>query len=232
MLALAMTYSTGMSAGLTEYGIFVNILVVGAWLDQYLNIKILSYLIVIFSLILSSSLVLKKFEIPYSWWGYEISPIYQNIFESNTGLTTGLHYDEIQMRNFLKVKELTESVDKCNDEVLTFPNIPFFNLELNALPTARSAVFWFDFSSQNTINAYLNQGEKVNPGIIFYIDYPKDVFDKHMTLFNLGKISAQKKVLEYIQSIGSEYQWTKYNINSSSSDFLILRLGILECDKP
>lgn len=229
MLALSITYSTGMSAGLTEYGIFVNILVVGAWLDHYLNLKILSYLMVIFSLLVSASMVLKKFETPYSWWGYEISPIYQNSFKSHTGLTTGLHYDEIQMRNFLNIKEITESVNRCNDEVLTFPNIPYFNLELNSLPVARSAVFWFDFSTQNTINAYLNQN-KVNPGIILYIEYPRDVFDMHKNLFNLGKISAQEKVLEYIQSISSEYRWSMYNINSSSSDPLILHLGILECE--
>jgi hypothetical protein len=192
MLALAMTYSTGMSAGLTEYGIFMNILVVGAWLDQYLNWRFLNYLIVIISLILSSSLVLKKFETPFSWWGYTTPSIYESTVPSNSGLTRGIKFSKNDYADFERISEKLEQLS-CRGEVVGYPHMPIFALDSNRLPAGRAAVYWYDFISPGSLQIELERLK--NARVASYIQMPlRGVLEQHISLFESEKGLIRRQI--------------------------------------
>jgi hypothetical protein len=204
MLALAMTYSTGMSAGLTEYGIFVNIMVVGAWLDQYLNIKILSYLIVIFSLILSSSLVLKKFETPYSWWGYTTPSIYESTIPSTNGLTRGLKFSEKDYTDFREISVTLKQLP-CRGEVIGYPHMPIFALDSNRLPEGKVAMYWYDFISPSGLQ---NELERLkNARIASFVEMPmQGVVEQHIILFENENILLRRQIENLLKARINESQ--------------------------
>jgi hypothetical protein len=197
MLALSMTYSTGMSAGLTEYGIFVNILVVGAWLDHYLNLMILSYLIVIFSLLVSSSLVLKKFETPYSWWGYSTPSIYESAVSSTSGLTKNLKFSEKDYTDFREISE-TLNQSPCRGEVIGYPHMPIFALDSNRLPAGKAAVHWHDFISNESKFEEIERLKKSETSIFLIMDTP-NVLKAHYKLFGGKQGNQSNNLEEYIQ---------------------------------
>jgi hypothetical protein len=204
MLALAMTYSTGMSAGLTEYGIFVNIMVVGAWLDQYLNIKILSYLIVIFSLLLSSSLVLKKFETPYSWWGYTTPSIYESTIPSTNGLTRGLKFSEKDYTDFREISVTLKQLP-CRGEVIGYPHMPIFALDSNRLPEGKVAMYWYDFISPSGLQ---NELERLkNTRIASFVEMPmQGVVEQHIILFENENILLRRQIENLLKARINESQ--------------------------
>jgi hypothetical protein len=198
MLALAMTYSTGMSAGLTEYGIFMNILVVGAWLDQYFNLKILNYLILILSLVLSSSLVLKKFETPFSWWGYTTPSIYESTVPSTSGLTRGLRFSE---NDFADFKEISDKLEKlpCQGEVVGYPHMPIFALDANRLPEGKVAVYWYDFVSDGSLQIELERLK--NARVASYIQMPlKGVLEQHISLFKSENRLVRRQIENLLEA--------------------------------
>lgn len=202
MLSLAMTYSTGMSAGLTEYGIFMNILVVGAWLDQYLDVKIINYLIVIFSLLLSSSLVLKKYEKPYSWWGYETRSIYESMVPSKSGLTRGLKFSESEYQEFQEISEKLAQL-RCRGEVVGYPHIPIFALDSNRLPTGKVAVYWYDFVSPGSLQIEVNRLKNLR--IAAYVQMTlSGVLEQHITLFKSEKVLVRRQIESNLQASVNE----------------------------
>jgi hypothetical protein len=219
MLALAMTYSTGMSAGLTEYGIFVNIVVVGAWLDQYLNLKILSYLIMILSLLVSSSLVLKKFETPYSWWGYTTPSIYESTVPSTSGLTKGLKFSEMDYRDFQEISEILKKLP-CRGEVIGYPHMPIFALDSNRLPEGKAAVYWYDFISVAELKLESNRFLNAKISSLITIDLP-DVESAHANLFSSKGLLA-RLALEENFLLFSEQNLTR------SHSLLGLRINLCE----
>lgn len=206
MLALAMTYSTGMSAGLTEYGIFMNIVVVGAWLDQYFNLKVLSYLVVIFSLLVSSSLVLKKFETPYSWWGYSTPSIYESTIPSKSGLTRGLKFSKMDYRDFMEISKILEQLP-CRGEVIGYPHMPIFALDSNRLPKGRVALYWYDFISAAELKLERNRLFNAEISTLIKINLPS-VESAHATLFSL-KGYIERTALEKNFSIVSKQNLTR-----------------------
>lgn len=217
MLALAITYATGMSAGLTEYGIFLNILVVGAWLDRYLNLKILNYMILIFSLLLSSSLVLKKFETPYSWWGYTTPSIYESTVASTNGLTKNLKFSENAYKDFQEITEKLVQLS-CRGEVIGYPHMPIFALDSNRLPKGTAAVFWYDFISDRTIFAEIDRLNDSSIPAFISMKMP-NVLETHNKLFSGKQKSAKNSLEDYINfriSLQNQTYYPSLNLYLSS----------------
>lgn len=181
MLALAMTCSTGMSAGLTEYGIFMNIVVSLAWLNQYLNFRFLNYLFLIVSLLFSSSQILNKYETPYSWWGYATPSIYFSTFPSTNGLTRGLKFSE---RSYKEFREISENLSllSCKGEVIGYPHMPIFALDSNRLPTGRVAIYWFDFISVEGLKTEKNRFLNGSISAVIEMNLP-NVASAHSNLY-------------------------------------------------
>jgi hypothetical protein len=208
MLALAMTYSTGMSAGLTEYGIFMNMLVVGAWLDQCLNLKILNYSIVILSLILSSSLVLKKFEAPYSWWGYNLPPIYDATQLSKQGLTKSLHFSQDEYDEFTDIQTRLRNLP-CGGEIITYPHIPLFLLDQKALPGGQAAMYWYDFVSNKTLTKEANRLESAQIAAVVEKILP-GVERSHERLFGTDNGQVRTELLGILLNKTNEFETIDY----------------------
>ncbi len=208
MLALAMTYSTGMSAGLTEYGIFMNILVVGAWLDQYLNSRFLSYLIVILSLIFSSSLVLKKYESPYSWWGYNLPSIYEATQLSKQGLTERLHFSPDEYNEFTDIQTRLRNLP-CGGEIISYPHIPLFLLDQKALPGGQAAMYWYDFVSNKTLTKEANRFESAQIAAVVEKILP-GVERSHEELFGTENGQVRTKLLGMLLNKTNDFEAIDY----------------------
>lgn len=208
MFALAMTYSTGMSAGLTEFGIFANIIVVGAWFDKILNIKALSYFILIFSLLFSSSLILKKFQIPYSWWGYTTPSIYDSSIPSAIGLTKGLKFSKKEYEEFQGIFNQLNQL-KCSGEVIGYPHMPIFALESNRLPNGKAAVYWYDFISSDSVFGENERLKTTNISALFIMDMP-EVRESHYRMFGDNGMDKNKILERHLKQASSVHKRIYY----------------------
>lgn len=199
MLALAMTCSTGMSAGLNEYGIFINIVVSLAWLNQYLNFRFLNYLFLMVSLFFSSSQILNKYQNPYEWWGYTLPSIYESNFHSTIGLTKGLKFSQNDYREF---NEISQKIEKsiCNGEVIGYPHMPIFALETDQIPEGRVAVYWYDFISAKSISDEINRLRKSQMDTYIVMNLPNALEAHHILFGRTGKKYLHQDLEDFIYS--------------------------------
>jgi hypothetical protein len=168
--------------------------------------------VLIFSLILSSSLVLKKFETPYSWWGYTTPSIYESTVPSTFGLTKGLKFSENDYINFQEIFERLNQLP-CRGEVIGYPHMPIFALESNRFPEGKVAVYWYDFISEQSKFNELNRLKKAQISTFLIMDMP-NVLEAHYKLFVRNKENLRNNLDEYIRLRSSLQGRTYYpNLN-------------------
>ncbi len=211
--SLGIIWGTGMSAGLSEIGMFFAFGSTLVILSEFWQNKILSnsILIIVFLAFFLNAPVTKTNN-PFSWWGYSSPPINNSQIMSQSGLTKNLKADSEQINTLMNIESEIAKGILCRQTSVVFPHMPLFQLDTNSLPNSELAVSWFDFSTPETLNAEIKRIKSDLPGSIVIIDVPVFVWEGHSRLFNDGKVMPQKIFLDELKKITLSMNYSKSNI--------------------
>jgi hypothetical protein len=138
---------------------------------------------------------------PYGWWAYSVATKEQATAISKKGLTKGLRFDPIIYGNYQKIEDELRSVAECPGEIIQFPHMPLFLLDVGNLPTGRLAVYWYDFSSQQEVLNEIQRIKSASVKALVIVDLPPDVALWHERLFNSYKPLPHRLLLEELRLI-------------------------------
>ena len=200
--SLAMVWSCGMSAGITEIGAFIQLGIFVAWMFACVrpNSKMMWVPLLLISCFVVSlnSRVQDK---PYGWWAYSVATKEQATATSKKGLTKGLRFDPIIYGNYQQIEDELRSVAECPGEIIQFPHMPLFLLDVGDLPAGRLAVYWYDFSSQQEVLNEIQRIKSASVKALVIVDLPPDVALWHERLFNSDKPLPHRLLLEELRLI-------------------------------
>lgn len=231
LASISFLFGTGLSGGVSEYGIFLSVAISLIYLVSYFGEGVIVNAVsAIFVAILISGLLVTKVEVPYNWWSFKAPPIKEASYAAQSGLSSGLHFSEDQLEIYSEINDFVKAAKKnCGSNIYVYPAMPLFQLNANVLPPGFLANYWFDFSSKPGIERQIDfiQNNKIDAVVNF--DVPLDVIKGHEQLFQQGKDLPQELIGNILNSYlagldEGEVQSTR-SLNGSYS----VRYGPLSC---
>jgi hypothetical protein len=229
--SISFLIGTGLSGGVSEYGIFLSVAVCLIYLVSYFGEgAIVNVVSAIFFAILMAGLLVTKVEVPYNWWSFKAPPIKEASFTAHSGLSSGLHFSKDQLEIYNEISDFVKAAKKnCGPNIYVYPAMPLFQLNANVIPPGYLANYWFDFSSKLGIERQIGfiQNNKIDAVVNF--DVPIDVIKGHSQLFQQGKDMPQELIgnifNSYLAGLGEgEIQSTR-----SFGGTYTVRYGPLSC---
>jgi hypothetical protein len=106
--------------------------------------------------------------------------------------------------NYAGIDKLVEEIQTRSgptNAILVTPHVPIFYLLSNRAPFQNTVVTWFDFVSQSSVNNLHDKLIEEQPSILLVARLPEDVFAAHERLFNGGRLSAQRNLMQAIDQL-------------------------------
>ncbi len=220
--SLVLAWSTGMSAGLTEYGIFMSSVVSIAWGLSALGSLAGALAITIpLAIITILGLTFHKFEVPYSWWGYEVVSANKATEVSQEGLTKGLRFEPSQLAFFNQSLDFLRPISACKNGIEVYPHLPIFQLELDALPKSKASVYWFDFYPKDAVKDQSQRIISNPPSGVVLVNLPDFVNDGHGILFNSGDTPEQVMIGDALKNVINRNDYEAGPSDLVSSNYLV-----------
>jgi len=196
VVVFAVVWACGMSAGLTEIGVFASF---GVALGMFVFFSREHWTSVVASGVICAVVVSGSWwgrqNTPYQWWEYEVPSAPAARFELQEGLARGLYTSPEVAEARHEIYGYLEALPKCQGELVAYPHMPVFLLDQERTPGGRLAQYWFDFSSQEAISEEVERLNKSEVSAIIMMDLPDSVTVGHEQLFNDGR-SITHRVLQ------------------------------------
>lgn len=229
LVSIAFIWGCGMSAGLTEIGMFFSLGFLFVWTISNLKyFESTSILLLIILMSLFVNIVGSKISSPYSWWGYNVSKIDENQIKSLDGLTRNLSGSKSQILQMKKIKSDMKMGLKCSPKSVVFPHMPLFQLDTFSVPESWSANYWFDFSTEDGLKQDIELFENNLPGSVLIVDLPEFVWSGHENLFNNGNLLPQREFLNRLKILISSSKYQKIGTYDFSNSY-VLKVYNLQC---
>lgn len=231
LTSISFLFGTGLSGGVSEYGIFLGVAVSLIYLVSYFGEGVLVNVVsAIFVAILIAGLLVTKVEVPYNWWSFKAPPIKEASYTAQSGLSSGLRFSKDQLEIYNEISDFVKAAKKnCGSNIYVYPAMPLFQLNANVMPPGYLANYWFDFSSKPGIDRQLGfiQNNKIDA--VVYFDVPIDVVKGHSQLFQQGKDMPQELIgnilNSYLAGLGEGEIHSTRSLNGTYS----VRYGPLSC---
>lgn len=210
LASLAAVWACGMSAGLTEIGVFVGAAqLVSIWTVVAGSTATATIVAVALSLSVFSVSVQAKRERPYAWWGLTVPSSQEAQSLIDSGPAKGLLTDPATRQMLMEVDASLKSVKECPGEVIAFPAIPMLTFSSGEFPRGRLATYWFDFASPEGIDMELRRWRETRPKAILFLSTPESVYSGHERLFASGGKLGQREMRAYLYRLLGTPGWRK-----------------------
>ena len=146
--------------------------------------------------IISGSYYVKANDVPYRWWGYQTPNTAQLDYEVATGLMSGLKMTTSLNATYSRIGTVLAAGERCDGEIITFPSIPFFQLDQGLTPRGRLAQYWYDFSSELEVQNEIDRISRAQVKSIVVLELPDVVLKAHEDDFNGGNPLAHRRLQE------------------------------------
>lgn len=118
------------------------------------------------------------------------------------------------------------SASACPGEIVAYPHIPVFLLDVGALPGGRLGQYWYDFSSSSEIAEEVKRLSRTNISAIVMMQLPEYVLEMHEQLFNSSKPLPHHKLQDLLSMRAEEFQLV---VSEEISSEASLSLWVSEC---
>lgn len=209
LAAISFLFGTGLSGGISEYGIFLSVAVSLVYIVSFFGESaVFGSIIVTFVSILVFAMFFAKLESPYHWWSFKSPSIKEAPFRAVSGLSKGLRFSKEQLVIYEKINTFVQNAKKnCGPNIYVYPAMPLFQLNADVLPPGYLANYWYDFSSKSAIDKQRIYMVRNKIDAVVYFHVPKQVINAHSELFQQGKQMPQElvgKILsDYLNDQGS-----------------------------
>lgn len=197
IISMGVIVGNGTSAGLSEISAFIGL----AWIITWLcNRGTLPLIGIVFTAYLYTSiattLVYKKFDSPYAWWGAEEPDARTALYTLNHPLFKGIYVSKSTYDHF---NSLIQNIDlNKGGSIFSFPNIPLAYLIAKQMPDSKVVIPWYDFlNNQHAIEEAVRLKESP-PDLIAYLELPAIVMDAHEGMFRKSKYLGQRAIANQI----------------------------------
>lgn len=198
------------------YGYIFNYIFNKNELNKYKMINSIQLIIIIPSIILS--MLIKKIETPYNWWGFSTSDFFYSKHVPPYKELKGLRVDLATLEIMDNIKNDILLYSKTKNDLYLYPHLAYFYFLNNKLPPSKNPVQWFDvITNKNIINEIKLIKEK-KPRVIIMFDPPISTYAGHEELK-----SDYLYQYQLLDAINENYELKNYVIfkNSISNDFEI-----------
>jgi len=202
---ISVVWACGMSAGLTENGVFLSAAVALAmflYLTREHWVAIILVGLVVVS-VLSGSWWVKQAN-PYSWWGYQTPSVSEATSQYEKGLMRGLWTSPGIRNAYEQIQTYGAAASKCNGEVVAYPHVPVTLLDLGLTPGGRLAQYWYDFSSASEIQQEIDRLETQYLSVLIILALPSSVIEGHEVLFSRGDALIHRQLLSRLQEYATD----------------------------
>lgn len=226
--SIAVVWACGMSAGITEIGDFLSIPVA------------LSFLVFVgrrrwFVLLLAGIVALSvataswwktEDQTRFAWWAYQTPREQDATVKFEIGLLDGLWTSPQVLDTYEEMRTQLISASACPGEIVAYPHIPLFLLDVGALPGGRLGQYWYDFSSSSEIAEEVKRLSRTNISAIVMMQLPEYVLEMHEQLFNNSKPLPHHKLQDLLSMRAEEFQLV---VSEEISSEASLSLWVSEC---
>jgi len=226
--SIAVVWACGMSAGITEIGDFLAIAVALSFFvfigqRRWLAIALAGLM----ALSIASGSWWKKDGLaPYAWWGYETPVSSEVTVRYEQGLLSGLRTTPEIRELYDKYRTFIAASDDCPGEVVAFPHIPLFVLDVGSTPNGRLGQYWYDFSTTDEIVQETQRLENVELKAVVIMQLPPYVREMHEQLFNEGRVLPHRDLGNLL--LERSENLTRMSISQISAD-AVLNIAVSDC---
>lgn len=201
LIVLSVVWACGMSAGLTEIGVFLAG-AVGLSLMVYISRGhwVATGIAALTSIAILSSGWWGKEDLPYAWWGYQAPALSEARATFSGGLMRGLRTSPAIRDGYMDLRQYLTIARDCPGEIVAFPHIPVVLLDSGITPSGRLAQYWYDFSSEAAVARENQRLATESMSALVFFDLPEYVLTSHEELFNRGSPLAHRSLEATIQN--------------------------------
>jgi hypothetical protein len=187
--SMAVVWACGMSLSISEIGDFLAIAVSMSFFvligrRKWLAVTLAGLMALS---VASGSLWKKDGKTQYDWWRYETPIPNEAIVSYEQGLMTGLKTTPEIRDLYEKYRSYITASDDCPGEIVAFPHVPLFLLDINSTPKGRLGQYWYDFSTSDEIIRETQRLESVQFKAIVIMQLPPEVREMHEQFFSEGR---------------------------------------------
>lgn len=194
---LGQFFGNGTSAGLSEISSFIVIGWIASWLCNRGSIPLFGIWLAFYCCaLLSTTLIYKKFDHPYAWWGVSEPSAREASLQISNPIQRGIYISRGTEETFSSAINVLTLINA--DSIFSFPNIPIFYLITNKWPDSKAIITWFDFLNDKDAIAESNRLRSDPPDAIIYLDLPEVAWKAHERLFRDGKKLGQREIQAWI----------------------------------
>lgn len=202
--AISVVWAGAMSAGISEIGYFLAVVVALATFVAVARRHLLAVLLVgLISVALISSGWSTKDKTTFAWWSYSTPSRSEATSTFRDGLMRGLRTTQSIAFARTRLQEFLMASEGCPGQVVAFPHIPVFLLDLKLTPNGRTAQYWYDFTTVSAIEEEIVRLEQTEVKAILLMELPRQVEEMHEELFNEGKPLPHRELQELLLSRSS-----------------------------
>jgi hypothetical protein len=173
-----------------------------------------------------------KFKNPYSWYGIQQSSISYSFYAAPYRELQGISTDLVTFKSLSAIKEAINTNSLSSDDVLLYPNIPFFYVLHNKKPPYGIPVYWFDTAKKTDLDKLLTGLQNKKPRLIVFFDPPGFTYQGHSDMKK--SITDQEKFMNLLDQYQREgiYKMINYitfdnSIYSSSNSDKFYNLNLI-----
>jgi hypothetical protein len=234
LAAYSFLVGTGLSGGISEYGVFmtvgVSIIYLLSMFGEDLLVKLLasaSFVVIIMGLFTA------KVDSPFNWWSYSTPSALNANLKADSGLSKGLYFSKEQLKSYNEINAfVAKAKANCGPNVYVYPAMPMFQLNAGIQPPGILGNYWFDFSSGPGIEEQIEFIKETGIDAVVYFNVPTEVTTGHSTLFQNGKSLPQEKLGFELMNFLSRLDDSDVFINKKTSMDYNYSFGPVRCLAP
>lgn len=226
--AFAVVWACGMSGAVSEIGDFLAIAVALSFVTFMGRRRWLAIVLAgLMALSIVSGSWWKNDGLPqYQWWRYE-TPIPSDATVSyEQGLMSGLKTTPKIRETYEEYRRYLTVSSDCPGEIVAFPHIPLFLLDVDSTPQGRLGQYWYDFSSVDEVTLEIQRLKSRDLKAIILMRLPTDVRENHEQWYNEGR-PLPHRALEII--LLEKSRGMRQIVSSEISSDVILNVSVSDC---
>jgi hypothetical protein len=218
-----LVYANSMTSGLVDETLILIaaplfVILLGI-LEKHLdknNQKLLRVGILTVVLALSVQAWTKKFNEPYSWWGYSVAPISESTYTPPYELLSGVTVDYETLEMLKTIKSRVEEYSKGDSDVYFYPHLAFFYILHEKFPPTSNPIQWFDVISNSQMQNEIDYLKHSGPELLVMFDASYYAYQGHL------RMKKNLPQLRFIEGVNELIADGKYRV----LDYKIYRRGI------